>query len=145
MPICRRSPWRSRRKSGPLSPPEHSRAVEFPTAPPARLARFAFDGPGLMPEGLRGECAGMFARFSLSILAMVAVVTASNVLVQFPVQANLGPIHLGDILTWGAFTYPFAFLVSDLTNRYDGPRRARAVVLVGFAVALCLSAYLSTP
>jgi hypothetical protein len=87
----------------------------------------------------------MFARFSLSILAMVAVVTASNVLVQFPVQANLGPIHLGDILTWGAFTYPFAFLVSDLTNRYDGPRRARAVVLVGFAVALCLSAYLSTP
>jgi len=87
----------------------------------------------------------MFARFSLSILAMVAVVTASNVLVQFPVQANLGPIDLGDILTWGAFTYPFAFLVSDLTNRYDGPRRARAVVLVGFAVALCLSAYLSTP
>lgn len=87
----------------------------------------------------------MFARFSLSILAMVAVVTASNVLVQFPVQANLGPIHLGDILTWGAFTYPFAFLVSDLTNRYDGPRRARAVVLVGSAAALCLSAYLSTP
>ena len=87
----------------------------------------------------------MFARFSLSILAMVAVVTASNVLVQFPVRANLGPIHLGDILTWGAFTYPFAFLVSDLTNRYDGPRRARAVVLVGFAAALCLSAYLSTP
>ena len=76
---------------------------------------------------------------------MVAVVTASNVLVQFPVQADLGPVHLGDILTWGAFTYPFAFLVSDLTNRYDGPRRARAVVLVGFAVALCLSAYLSTP
>ena len=67
----------------------------------------------------------MFARFSLSILAMVAVVTASNVLVQFPVQANLGPIHLGDILTWGAFTYPFAFLVSDLTNRYDGPTAGR--------------------
>ena len=87
----------------------------------------------------------MLARFALAILAMVAVVTASNILVQFPVQADLGPVHLGDILTWGAFTYPFAFLVSDLTNRYDGPRRARAVVLVGFAVALCLSAYLSTP
>ena len=87
----------------------------------------------------------MFARFSLSILAMVAVVTASNILVQFPVRAELGPVHLGDILTWGAFTYPFAFLVSDLTNRFDGPRRARAVVLAGFAVALCLSAYLSTP
>ena len=87
----------------------------------------------------------MLARFALAILAMVAVVTASNILVQFPVQADLGPVHLGDILTWGAFTYPFAFLVSDLTNRYDGPRRARAVVLVGFAVALWLSAYLSTP
>ena len=68
---------------------------------------------------------------------MVAVVTASNVLVQFPVQADLGPVHLGDILTWGAFTYPFAFLVSDLTNRFDGPRRARAVVLAGFAVKWC--------
>ena len=87
----------------------------------------------------------MLARFALAILAMVAVVTASNILVQFPVQADLGPVHLGDILTWGAFTYRCAFLVSDLTNRYDGPRRARAVVLVGFAVALCLSAYLSTP
>src|SRR3569832_1590117 len=87
----------------------------------------------------------MFARFALAVAAMIAVVTASNILVQFPVQADLGPIHLGDILTWGAFSYPFAFLVSDLTNRYDGPRRARAVVLVGFAVALCLSAYLSTP
>ena len=87
----------------------------------------------------------MFARFAAAVAAMVVVVTASNILVQFPVQADLGPIHLGDILTWGAFTYPFAFLVSDLTNRYDGPRRARAVVLIGFAVALCLSAYLSTP
>jgi uncharacterized PurR-regulated membrane protein YhhQ (DUF165 family) len=87
----------------------------------------------------------MFARFAMAIAAMIAVVTASNILVQFPVEADLGPIHLGDILTWGAFTYPFAFLVSDLTNRYDGPGRARAVVLVGFAVALCLSAYLSTP
>jgi uncharacterized PurR-regulated membrane protein YhhQ (DUF165 family) len=87
----------------------------------------------------------MFARFAMAVAAMIAVVTASNILVQFPVEADLGPIHLGDILTWGAFTYPFAFLVSDLTNRYDGPGRARAVVLVGFAVALCLSAYLSTP
>jgi uncharacterized PurR-regulated membrane protein YhhQ (DUF165 family) len=87
----------------------------------------------------------MLARFAVAVAAMIAVVTASNILVQFPVAADLGPIHLGDILTWGAFTYPFAFLVSDLTNRSDGPRRARAVVVVGFAVALCLSAYLSTP
>jgi uncharacterized PurR-regulated membrane protein YhhQ (DUF165 family) len=87
----------------------------------------------------------MFARFAAAVAAMVVVVTASNILVQFPVAAELGPLHLGDILTWGAFTYPFAFLVSDLTNRLDGPRRARTVVLVGFAVGICLSAYLSTP
>ena len=87
----------------------------------------------------------MFARFAAAVAAMIAVVTASNILVQYPVTADLGPIHLGDILTWGAFTYPLAFLVSDLTNRTDGPRRARLVVLAGFAVALCLSAYLSTP
>jgi uncharacterized PurR-regulated membrane protein YhhQ (DUF165 family) len=87
----------------------------------------------------------MFARFAMAVAAMIAVVTASNILVQFPVEADLGPIHLGDILTWGAFTCPVAFLLSALTNRYGGPGRARAVVLVGFAVALCLSAYLSTP
>jgi uncharacterized PurR-regulated membrane protein YhhQ (DUF165 family) len=87
----------------------------------------------------------MFARFALAVAAMIAVVTASNILVQYPVQADIGPLHLGDVLTWGAFTYPFAFLVSDLTNRADGPRRARLVVLVGFVVALGLSAYLSTP
>ena len=87
----------------------------------------------------------MFARFSAAVAAMVVVVTASNILVQFPVQADLGPIHLGEILTWGAFTYPFAFLVSDLTNRYDGPARARHVVLIGFLVGLCLSFWLATP
>jgi uncharacterized PurR-regulated membrane protein YhhQ (DUF165 family) len=87
----------------------------------------------------------MLARFWLAVAAMVAVVTASNILVQFPVQADLGPIHLGDLLTWGAFTYPFAFLVSDLTNRFDGPGRARIVVVIGFAAALCLSAFLATP
>ena len=81
----------------------------------------------------------------MAVLAMVVVVTASNILVQYPVQADLGPIHLADILTWGAFTYPFAFLVSDLTNRHDGPRQARLVVLVGFLVGLALSFWLSTP
>ncbi|MBL8598333.1 MAG: VUT family protein [Devosia sp.] len=87
----------------------------------------------------------MFARFSVAVLAMVVVVTASNILVQYPVQFDLGPVHLGDILTWGAFTYPFAFLVSDLTNRHDGPNRARLVVLAGFVVGLVLSFWLSTP
>lgn len=87
----------------------------------------------------------MFARFAVAVAAMVVVVTASNILVQFPVDADLGPLHLGDILTWGAFTYPFAFLVSDLTNRHEGPRVARLVVVIGFVVALGLSAYLATP
>lgn len=87
----------------------------------------------------------MFARFALAVAAMMVVVTASNILVQYPVVADLGPIHLGDFLTWGAFTYPFAFLVTDLTNRFDGAAHARRVVLVGFAMALALSAYLSTP
>lgn len=87
----------------------------------------------------------MFARFVAAVAAMVVVVTASNILVQYPVQFDLGPIHLGDILTWGAFTYPFAFLVSDLANRHDGPTQARMVVLVGFLVGLALSFWLSTP
>ncbi len=85
----------------------------------------------------------MLARFVAAIAAMVVVVTASNILVLYPVEAQLGPINLKDLLTWGAFTYPFAFLVTDLTNRYDGANRARLVVVVGFAVAVVLSFYLS--
>lgn len=87
----------------------------------------------------------MRARLLAAIAAMVVVVTASNILVQYPVGFDLGPVHLGDLLTWGAFTYPFAFLVTDLTNRYDGANRARMVVVVGFVVALGLSVYLATP
>ena len=76
---------------------------------------------------------------------MTLVVVASNVLVQFPVQGMLGAINLGDLLTWGAFTYPFAFLVTDLTNRQYGPRNARIVVICGFVVGIALSWYLSQP
>jgi queuosine precursor transporter len=64
------------------------------------------------------------------ILAMAAVVLASNILVQF---------LFGQWLTWGAFTYPIAFLVTDLTNRLQGPAAARKVVLAGFAVGLVAS------
>lgn len=66
----------------------------------------------------------------IPILAMASVVVASNILVQF---------LLGDWLTWGAFTYPFAFLVTDLTTRIHGPKAARRVVVVGFAVGLICS------
>ena len=64
------------------------------------------------------------------ILAMAAIVVASNILVQF---------LFGQWLTWGAFTYPLAFLVTDLTNRIYGPSQARRVVLAGFAVGVICS------
>ncbi len=64
------------------------------------------------------------------VAAMVCVVVAANVAVQFPIN---------DWLTWGAFTYPFSFLVTDLTNRAFGPERARRVVYAGFALGVALS------
>lgn len=64
------------------------------------------------------------------VLAMAVIVTASNILVQH---------LLGDWLTWGAITYPFAFLVTDLTNRMLGASAARRVVLSGFAVGVACS------
>jgi len=85
----------------------------------------------------------MLARFLAAIAAMMVVVAASNILVLYPFAFRLGPVDLADLLTWGAFTFPFAFLVTDLTNRYDGARNARLVVLVGFLVGLALSFYLS--
>ena len=87
----------------------------------------------------------MLARLAIAAIAMVAVVAASNFLVQYPVAAQLGPINLADLLTWGAFTYPVAFLVTDLTNRHFGPQLARLVVVCGFAVAVVLSVWLATP
>jgi len=65
------------------------------------------------------------------VLLMTAVVVASNVLVQYPLSGTLLGINLGDLLTYGAFTYPVAFLITDLTNRQFGPRIARRVVVAG--------------
>lgn len=64
------------------------------------------------------------------ILAMATIVLASNILVQF---------LFGQWLTWGAFTYPLAFLVTDLMNRLYGPGPARQVVFVGFIVGVFCS------
>lgn len=64
------------------------------------------------------------------ILAMAAVVVASNILVQF---------LFGQWLTWGAFTYPIAFLVTDVMNRVYGAGPARRVVFVGFVVGVICS------
>jgi len=73
------------------------------------------------------------------VAAMALVVVASNVLVQFPVDGHIGGLALADILTWGAFTYPFAFLVTDLANRRYGPAVARRIVFVGFMLAVACS------
>ena len=75
----------------------------------------------------------------LSVLAMGLVILISNELVQHPVKAVLFGIDLSVILTWGAFTYPIAFLVTDTTNRIFGPRSARKVVAVGFALGVVLT------
>lgn len=64
------------------------------------------------------------------VAAMAAIVVASNILVQ---------VLLGDWLTWGAFTYPLAFLVTDLMNRLYGTAAARRVVLAGFGVGVLCS------
>ena len=79
------------------------------------------------------------SRYMPFVAAMALVVVASNVLVQFPVQGQIGGLSLADILTWGAFTYPIAFLVTDLANRRHGPVMARRVVFVGFALAVASS------
>lgn len=66
-----------------------------------------------------------------AILAMAAIVVASNILVQFVIA--------GGLLTWGAFTYPFGFLLIDITNRAYGPRAARVGVFWGFLTGVLCS------
>ncbi len=66
-------------------------------------------------------------RLMPGVLAMAAIVVASNILVQF---------LFGRWLTWGAFTYPFAFLVTDVMNRVYGASAARRVVFAGFLVGV---------
>ncbi|MEW9613783.1 VUT family protein [Shinella sp. S4-D37] len=81
----------------------------------------------------------------LYVLLMTAIVVASNVLVQYPLSGELFGIALGDLLTYGAFTYPVAFLITDLTNRQFGPRIARRVVAAGFLVAVAFSFAVASP
>ena len=75
------------------------------------------------------------------IIAMVVIVVASNILVQTQFQY----FGLEEVLTWGALTYPFAFLVNDLTNRHLGSAAARKVIIVGFLIAVALSIYFASP
>lgn len=64
------------------------------------------------------------------ILSMAVIVVASNILVQYP---------MGGYLTWGALTYPLAFLVTDLVNRVSGPLTASRVVMFGLVVGIICS------
>lgn len=68
------------------------------------------------------------------VLAMMCVIVASNVLVQYPIN---------DWLTWGAFTFPVAYLVTDLTNRAVGAAGARRVAWLGFTFAVLVSLVLA--
>ncbi|MCF8467368.1 MAG: queuosine precursor transporter [Sneathiella sp.] len=93
-----------------------------------------------MPKKYVDELAGLGLGQKIFLLAGVAamaiVVTGSNVLVEFP---------LNDWFTWGAISYPVAFLVTDITNRTLGVRLARQVVFVGFIAAVVMSILFANP
>lgn len=76
------------------------------------------------------------SRIYWAYLAMIAIVALSNYLVMFP---------LNDWLTYGAFSYPISYLITELTNRRYGAAKARQAVYVGFIVAALLSIWLATP
>ena len=71
---------------------------------------------------------------------MGIIVVISNYLVQFPIQQ----FGLSEILTYGAFTYPMTFLITDLANRAYGKFVARKVVYVGFIIGVLLTLFVST-
>jgi len=77
--------------------------------------------------------------FVLAFL-MSLIVASSNYLVQFPVNY----FNLNEILTYGAFTYPIAFLITDLCNRRYGKEVAKKIVYIGFILGIFLTFYFST-
>ena len=77
--------------------------------------------------------------FILAFL-MALVVALSNYLVQFPVNY----LGLKDLLTYGAFSYPIAFLITDLSNRRYGKNTAKKIVYLGFALGVFITLYFST-
>ena len=78
--------------------------------------------------------------FFILALSMALVVTLSNYLVQFPVIY----IGLEELLTYGAFSYPVAFLITDLSNRRYGKNTAKRIVYLGFILGVILTLYFST-
>jgi len=73
-------------------------------------------------------------------LLMASVVALSNYLVQFPIRY----FNLENLLTYGAFSYPIAFLITDLSNRRYGRKIAKKIVYLGFALGVFLTLYFST-
>ena len=71
---------------------------------------------------------------------MGLLVIASNYLVQFPVSY----FSLEEVLTYGAFTYPITFFITDLSNRAYGKVVARKVVYIGFVIGILLTLFIST-
>lgn len=84
-------------------------------------------------------------QFIIAVVAMAVIIAGSNYLVQFPVHATIGAVNLADLLTFAAFTFPVAFLVTDLTNRLFGAAAARKVVFAGFAIAVLVSIIVASP
>ena len=78
--------------------------------------------------------------FFLLSLVMGVVVLASNYLVQFPIEYY----GLEEILTYGAFSYPIAFLITDLANRSYGKLIARNIVYIGFIIGISFTLLFST-
>ena len=78
--------------------------------------------------------------FLILSFLMGAVVLASNYLVQFPIKYY----GLEEILTYGAFSYPIAFLITDLANRSFGKIVARKIVYIGFAIGISFTLLFST-
>ncbi|CAH1656127.1 putative queuosine precursor transporter [Hyphomicrobiales bacterium] len=98
-------------------------------------------GPMNTPMNTSRTVAGLVSQLWLPVAAMAAVVVLSNVAVQYPFT----PFGLADYLTWGAFTYPVSFLITDLTNRRYGPKLARRLVIVGFIIAVIASIAAASP
>jgi len=78
--------------------------------------------------------------FMILSLIMGVVVLASNYLVQFPIKYY----GLEEILTYGAFSYPVAFLITDLANRSYGKIIARKIVYIGFVIGIVFTLFFST-
>jgi len=76
------------------------------------------------------------AKLAIPVIAMAVIILASNILVEIPIT---------DWLVWGTLTYPFAFLITDLTNRTFGASAARRVIYAGFVIGVIASLLLASP